>query len=321
MGFFPDPRRQGDIKFVFWKKLPYKTRMMFIGAFLVAGILTQLFLSFYVGIILFIMASALGIVRGYHHNPRVRISVAEWHQVTPDEFNKVIVRQKQLARWDTDMFDITNFLGCFCFVFLAGLFFFMALFIGKRFGDQGIIYWAVDAFILFVPQWLSGVKSYLKKDKLIIKIKLLQEIMKTLADPSDVQVLPMMSTSEAGKDKRVPIDARLMIRLLGAPKDFMGVQVQVSINTVQGHHYPYLYCVLIAKEKKGYFKSYRSLKTRSMKFLVFEETHSEDVDVLVIRQKTTRTSGYHTKTGAAVAIVLHSLAVARGLIKQNLEKK
>jgi hypothetical protein len=45
--------------------------------------------------------------------------------------------------------------------------------------------------------------------------------------------------------------------------------------------------------------------------LANEPSKEEGVDVMVIRQKTTQTSGYHTKPDQAISIVAFAVKVAR----------
>ncbi|MFC1703200.1 hypothetical protein ACFL1E_00255 [Candidatus Omnitrophota bacterium] len=315
MSFFPDPQRQGDIKFIFAKKLPYLTRMQLIAGLFVAGIIVQLFLNFAFGLVLLAIATGLSLIRGYADKPEV-VSAEEWNQVTPDEYAKVKLKQKQLKKWDSDCFDITNPLGSGIFIVVTVFCFmvwYMLIFNNKL---QLATYWAWDAIVVFAPHWITGVRNFLTKDKLIIKINLLEEIMQRLAAPSDIQVLPMLSTQQTKEKGRVPVDARVMIRFVNAPDYFLGMQIQISINSVQGHAYPYLYCVLIAKEEAKLFEKRSDATVNVHKGILCEQTKSEGVDVLVMRQRTTKTSGYHTNLSASTLIVDAALEVARRLTKE-----
>ena len=158
---------------------------------------------------------------------------------------------------------------------------------------------------------LVSVRTFLKKDRLIIKISLFEKVMERLATLSQIQVLPMLSTQETDKGVRIPMDARLMVRILNAPDYFMGMQIQISLNNVQGRYYPYLYCVLIAKKEAGFFEKRFGLLNNPPRGILFEKTKSNDVDICVIRQETTRNSGYHTDRQKAVSIVFSALKLAK----------
>ena len=122
----------------------------------------------------------------------------------------------------------------------------------------------------------------------------------------------------AGRDEsRTPIGARVFVRFPDGPEDFLGLQYQVAINEVQGSNYPYLYAVIVAQ------KSFRLLDeplaeyrrrltpanepggllgflglTSTKDRLTIEEGREDEVDVIIIRQHTTKQSGYHTTPAA-----------------------
>jgi len=311
---FPDPERRDDIKFLFFKSTPYNKRLVVILSCIVIGLIVQLFYSFWLGLILLVLATAMGLVRGYDLKIEGKRKSEKWDQVTPDEYKKIEAKQKELAHWDLDAFDITNPLGGAIFVVLGIVAFLILLVLLKQPGDAGI-YWALDCLVLLAPHWVTGVKRYLRQDRLIVKIKLLEKVIEELSRPSDIQVLPMLATQATKEERRFPTDARLMLRLIGAPAAFLGIQVQISINSVQGTDYPYLYCVLLARSEAGLFAGWRDIVKEMPEFresiLPDEPRNEEGVDVMVIRQKTTRTSGYHTKPDQAISIVTFAVKVAR----------
>jgi hypothetical protein len=311
---FPDPERRDDIKFLFFKSTPYNKRLVVILSCIVIGLIVQLFYSFWLGLILLVLATAMGLVRGYDLKIEGKRKSEKWDQVTPDEYKKIEAKQKELARWDLDAFDITNPLGGAIFVVLGIVAFLILLVLLKQPGDAGI-YWALDCLVLLVPHWVTGVKRYLRQDRLIVKIKLLEKVIEELSRPSDIQVLPMLATQATQEERRFPTDARLMLRLVGAPAAFLGVQIQISINSVQGTDYPYLYCVLLARSEAGLFAGWKDIVKEMPEFhksiLPDEPRNEEGVDVMVIRQKTTQTSGYHTKPDQAISIVTFAVKVAR----------
>ena len=321
MGLFPEEQKQGDIKFYFAKSLAYKTRLAIIFCLLISGIVIQLFVNFWFGFIVLAAGTAISLVKGYSLMPELGHK-EEWQRVTPDEYTKVREKQAQIREWDSDLLDITNLWGVITLVslivFCAVLWRVFFLYSEDAGGSQKLLqYWAADCVIIFFPHWVTGVRTYLKRDKLIINIKILEDVMRLLSAPSDVQVIPMLATVEAKKGGRVPSDARLLVRFLNAPESFLGMQVQISTNTVQGTDYPYLYCVLLAKQEAALFYGQRQrfIIGIERKGLVLEEQKSGDVDVLVVRQKTTYTSGYHTNARQRKYVVESSLQLARDLLR------
>jgi hypothetical protein len=74
------------------------------------------------------------------------------------------------------------------------------------------------------------------------------------------------------------------------------------MNNVQGTQYPYLYAVIIARQSFALHDNYASVIRREAGRLTVESGSEKDVEVLVIRQTTSKTSGYHTDRGAVVRI-------------------
>lgn len=318
MSILPDPRKQGDIQFIFAKRLSYSSRIKLVVLFIITGLLIQLFFHFWLGLIILGIGIILSFIKGYSEKPVV-IGKEKWSQVTPDEYKKVKEKQKQLKKWDTDSFDITNSLGAAVFILVALIG--AAVWLGLYYileESRLALYWVVDLIVLFGFHWITGIRTFLKRDKLIIKINFLEKIMAVLANPSDIQVLPMLSTRETKEKGCIPDDARLMVRFLNAPEYFMGMQIQISLNNVQGKDYPYLYCVLIAKKEAGFFLKREHLLNNPPEKVVFEQQISGDVDVLVIRQYTTKRSGYHTNLKKAAVIVRETVSLTRRLLKEKI---
>ncbi|MBI4845811.1 MAG: hypothetical protein HY810_04980 [Candidatus Omnitrophica bacterium] len=313
MKILPDIARSSGIKFIFAKSLPYMLRIKIIAVCVILGIVVELFIHFWLGLLLVMVGTLLSIIKGYAAVPQFS-GAEEWNQVTPDEYKKVRLKQEQLKQWDIDAFDITNPLGLGVFAVITVLcviIYFMLEFYGAmRFAAC----WKWNALVIFLPHWFSGIRDFLRQDKLIIKIKFLEKIIDRLSSPSDIQVLPMLATKKAKEGGRVPNDARLLVRFLNAPDYFLGMQVQISINTVQGSDYPYLYCVLIAKKEANFFINKASFLKYPPGNVLFEKTKSADVDVLVIRQLTTKTSGYHTPPGVAAVLVEQTVALVRKML-------
>ena len=117
----------------------------------------------------------------------------------------------------------------------------------------------------------------------------------------------------------MPSDAKLIMQVPSLGESFYGVQTQVVLNNVQGADFPYLYCVLVAKADFGMRDKLASvqadadkLSNAQRKALAFfawkppgilaEWKRDGGMDILVIRQKTTKETGYHTDHAAEARI-------------------
>lgn len=338
MELFPPPDKSGSVKFLMAKSLPYPRRMALVAALLAAGLGVQFAASFWAGLALLAAASLLGMAEGYDARPKTA-GEARWERVTPDEYALIRLKADRLRRWDEDLFDFSNPRGGAAFVascvLLAGLF----AFLSARFGlSSGFwLFAGLDAVIILFPLWFSGTREYLRKDGLVIKTELLERVMKRLAAPSEVQVFPMLSLAGTEGGASAPEDAKLLVKLVGAPADLYGIQVQVSMNSVQGRDFPYLYCVVAARSGSGllsgweeisagyappaasspFLRRFSSMLGLSGPGLVFERQDNKEAEVLVIRQAAGRNSGYFTPEPAAVRIVETAVETAKKLVAAN----
>ena len=105
------------------------------------------------------------------------------------------------------------------------------------------------------------------------------------------------------------------------------------LNRVQGTPYPYFYCVVIAKKDPAFFMAvdktlpvlpefkfgtpdsgisafFNAIGLGTTPDLVFETKEEEDVNILVIRQATSKTSGYHTQEWISRGILERAITIA-----------
>ena len=190
----------------------------------------------------------------------------------------------------------------------------------------GKIYLA-DTLVVAIPLWFTGTRRLLTNDQLMIKVEELLHIRKNfegVLDKNGDQFIPMMETRAAKKGEgEIPTDVQLKVRFKDMPKVYYGLQAQVNINDVQGISYPYFYCVLVAeksvdlrtfrenvkrvkkspKPKAAKNKFFAFLKQNSpSEKIVIEHQKQREVEVLVVRQRTTKTSGYNVDRKMALKI-------------------
>jgi len=327
MSLLPIEERRDEIKFKFFKTMPYNNRMACIVAALVAGVGIQLFflllrpdeqfsllhlpLGVWFGLPFLALGSLMSLVKGYDNVPkRKRARSREWQRATREKFAQVLEMDRKSRQWDRTAIDVSCVPGFLLFAVVV-----VAAFGGGWLARRaGYHYygsmWTADVIVLLVPHWIVGIRSILKNTALIIKIKQSFPLMalheKARQEGEELECwLEVLETA----DGSYPVDAKLMLKFHKASADFLGMQTQVAINNVQGTDYPYLYCVIIAKPE------FNLLAHAKMKVggLTVEPKREGEVDIIVIRQRTTRTSGYHTNAAAARGVFLKSLAAARRL--------
>ena len=241
---------------------------------------------------------------------RVQAKKLTWQEVTPAKIDQVIEQCKRIKKFrSSDLGCIIVVIVIFVFALSFGLPLISFLF-RLNFTFLAVI---INAVILFGGVVLSGRKSAWMPRALDIKAGIVKRIVgsKLIKKYPEAQAIPYLEIGES-KEGSFPNDTRIMIRFKDAPKDFIGLQGQISINSVKGRHYPYFYIVLIAKHA---FDLQKKFGKQSFDKLVVERKKTGEVDVIVIRQRTTKTSGYHTNTRVQDHILEVGLKATRALLK------
>jgi hypothetical protein len=242
-----------------------------------------------------------------------------WAPVEEAWLARVREHERRGARWDTTPWDLSNKLG---FVTLAGLLAATRLLaaLADRLLDAELLSPAWPAVpALLVPLWLGGMRTVWNPSELLKKGEALEVARAEAATlgAGDFDPVPLLALRE-GRRGRYPVDARLMLRPAReeAPS-FLGVQVQVAMNNVQGTDYPYLYAVVLGK---GAFRLPEKPAARwpsAAVKLVFEGGEKEGVRFLVIRQHADTSGGWHTEPQQIREIVRVALAAGREAWREN----
>ncbi|MBN1662731.1 MAG: hypothetical protein JW943_03935, partial [Deltaproteobacteria bacterium] len=155
--------------------------------------------------------------------------------------------------------------------------------------------------------WVTGTRSIMTLPNLLLKTRLIRQLLKDvegLIARHQVEFFMLLKGSEA----KVPDDVKFRVKIQGQLPDFLGFYGQIVTNTVSSSTYPYFYVVLVAKQGFGLRQSFNQYKPPRK--IVKEFKEEGDVEVFVIRQHTTKTSGYHTNFKAVRHICLEGLEVA-----------
>ena len=312
---FPPPERRDSVRFHFAKNLPYSTRIALALLLLIAGFALQIyFMKALYGAPLIFIGVCLVLVKGYDSRLRVKGFTQDpnWKTVSIEKIQEIEQLRKKNRKWDRDALDISSWLGVLSLLLIGCVALIGALILGELAKDlrvTGIL--AIDIAILMVPLWFSGMRFIMKQPNLAIKVRMILWLHKAFQDRrrKGEEFRPALMLSRGDGDKTIPNDARFSVAFPDSPEGFYGLQAQINLNVVQGTSYPYFYCVLAAKP--GFGLSRYKKKIPLAKRIICEYQEDKRAEVLVIRQYTTRKSGYHTKERQCVDILTNALEGAR----------
>jgi len=241
-----------------------------------------------------------------------------WAPVEDDWMDRIEALEEQGKRWDTTPWEISNLQGCLTLVGILFVLGVLAAGSGAAFGADVFIRLVVAAPLLVVPLWVNGMRTTWNPSELRKKGEALAHARAAvdLAASGDLDPVPMLALRE-GRTGKYPVDARLMLRPAREDESgFLGVQVQVAMNNVNGTDYPYLYAVVLGK---GGFRVPTATPRlhRGGTDIVFERGESEGVRFLVVRQHADKRGGWHTEPQHVQAIVSVALEKAREIWREN----
>lgn len=308
---FPPETRQDAVRFHFGKSLSYRDRINLMLLLVLIGFVLQIWLLMaWPGVPFMVAAAALGLVKGYDSRIRTKAFVPdmEWSETTLEKLAEIEELRKRSAKWDRNAVDITNAWGCFLFIVVMGIGLFGALLVSAIANDVSVLTILMTDLIIFVvPFWFSGFRLTLKQHVLEIKGKLVRDLAayyETIRGEREEFRVSMRLARDKGSET-MPVDVRFGIVTNPPKPGLYGLQAQININMVQGNKYPYFYCVLVGK--KGFGMQRYIDKIELPKKVILEYSEDAEAEVLVIRQETTKTSGYHTDLKACQRILQASV--------------
>lgn len=307
---FLNSSNQGIIAFKIWKSLVYKTRLLISFCFIITGLVIQ-YLSFDIlpGVILIFLGNLLLLPSGYTN--RVNLGLFnpqfDWEKVEKRKLDEWLTLDRRIRKWDRSTIDVSNALGGFVFFILLGIIGFIGFYAFVE-NDITIQIITVDAFVLLIPFWVTGLRSIFTVPKLTMKIKLINKLISQVGEqlqPHNIEYFLLLK----GKDPQIPTDIKFKVNIANQHKNFLGFYGQVTLNSVQSTFYPYFYVVLVARKNFGLHKAFKSYA--HSKQIIKEFKQQKDVEVLVIRQNTkTVRYGYRTKDAQVETILLEGLQLA-----------
>jgi hypothetical protein len=308
------PADRGIVVFRIWPSLPYSARVMIAAGSLAAGLLWQvLTMALFPGILLVLAGNLFLLVCGYNNNAEyAKFSPSlEWRPATIEKVREIRELDRKMKQWDRSFLDITNVSGRSIFILiviaLAALFF---LAVGTE--QTALLIVTVNAGVLLLPHWITGVRRILTRPRLMLKIDALLKLLDSVEPEIADDKLELSLLMERRGNGEIPSDVRFRYVPKGAGPGFLGLQGQMAVNEVQGTSYIYFYVVAIAKE--GYGLSRRLGDWQVPPGLVLEPSSSGGVEVLVLRRRTTKKSGYSTDAHQISSIFHYGRIMARRVI-------
>ncbi len=307
----PDPQRREALQFHFAKSLPYSARLMVAAVLLIGGVALEAALppwANYTGLAFVFSAGFLLSAAGYTNRPE-SLGAGFWKTAETDSRDKIIDLHDRSGAWDMSALDITNGLGFLGFVAAVAAVLVTALAFVQADFQTALLVGASGA-ALVLPIWFSGSRAGWKNNELVLKVRILRDLLGYIESIKRPDEKTGVSLKLNGTEPDAfPTDAKLLISFPEASADFYGVQGQININNVQGNKYPYGYFVVVAKRGLGILPLGGGREVRGT--VAVECSTQSDVEVIVVRQYTTRTSGYYTKPKQIRALLDIALDIAR----------
>jgi len=309
--FYLNSEEKGIVVFLVMKSLSYNNRMIISLLFIMLGLVLQFItFSFFAGCLPIIIGNALLVVKGYDN--RVKFGnyspSVGWEIVDKDQVESMEVFNKKIKKWDRSLMDISCGQGMVIFMLLLVVCLVLLSF-GHYYGDNSYDIIALDILILMLPHWLTGLRRILTKPNISLKVGIIKNLISEMDIKLSEHKIDYFMLLQ-GNETKVPKDVKFRISFTDQKSGFLGLYGQVVINKVKDSNYPYFYVVLVAKTGFGLFDVF-SEKFKLPPGAVKEYTTEKDVEVLIIRQKTTKTTGYHTKPETRINILNCGLTVAK----------
>jgi hypothetical protein len=305
MSILPGKEERGIVVFWLLPSLTYGTRLGAGLTLAAAGIVMQVVSGAILpGAVLLAAANLLLLIRGYDNRVDLRgfDPAVEWERVELDQLGELAALDRRIRRWDRSALDVSNGVGLVVFVVVVGVLGWLTVAFP---GDPRTL--AIDGLVLLVPHWLTGIRRILVKPKLLVRVEAIRAVLdgaRHRLARHRVQLLMLLR----GGEVRIPDDVKFRVDPPDKHEDFLGLYGQVVINDVQGTSYPYFYVVLVARAGFGLQEICESYDPPGE--ILKEFKVQDQVEVMVIRQRATKTSGYHTKPEVAAHIFREVLDVA-----------
>ena len=314
MNPFLNKSEQGIIIFRIFPHIKYPLRLSLSALLIISGFAIQFYMyHFFPGIIFILAGNLLLLVKGCDNRLKMgSYKHSAWERLSKEQMENIVKLHKKMTVWDRSLWDISNAIGFWFFVII--LIIIVLLFLKASYYSQSYYILAINLIVLLLPHWFTGLRKILTFPVLLIKIKLIDKVIldfQKVLENYKIEYLALLRGEK--KSKRLPYDIKFKVSKPDAPEGFLGLYGQTTINNVGGTMYPYFYVVLVCKPEFELINKTKNYKPGT-KNIIKEYKHQDGVDVIVIRQFTTRTSGYHTKEKIVNEIFEEGLKVCKMLL-------
>jgi len=236
---------------------------------------------------------------------------ADWKKISREQVKQIIDTKRELSKWDTSVYESSGCLGGGILILLIGASLFLLV---AGFDNTYMMCVGTDMLALFLPQFFSGMKRF---DMLLRPVLYAQKVLEAataleiMYPMAKIEFMVLLGIKKSSKTA-VPKEVKFKVTFPQDSPEFLGMYGQFSMNNVGSNTYPYFYTVQVYKDGFGLKEKMKKLQLTDPK-IIKEFTREKGVEVLVIRQLTTKTSGYHTKP-AQVEKILHESVRAYELL-------
>lgn len=349
------PRQQGNRRsgFLLAPGMPFGKRITYIAVLVGTGILVQLLIGCLLGWPLILAGCLLSAMHRIRTKP-MDSPPYKWQNADISELERIVTIPQRTSGRGRRPYDILASSGCWTCVVSAIAIVFAPLIIVLSIrqqlpsvdfapnlirpildGGSVLAAWGLDASTILFIFWFAGSISVWEPPHIAEKAEYLYRIYLKFSDDHDLEFQPSLLMAKS-RDRWVPFDCRMQVRLKSAPPEFIGIQIQVAMNSYKDKMLPYCYSVLLAQRGFGLQEKvtphvlppgddgWRGLGAwltggnakREVDFSHFddsvvEEASDRDVEVVVVRQVTTASMGFRTTQGEAEEVFRDALKLAR----------
>lgn len=303
----PQTNQQDLVVFHILPRLGVRWHLALAAILIAAGITVQaLLLDELIGALLLLAGTLFLTAKGY--DSRIKLveydPTTTWEPAGSDTLLRVRDLAKRARRWDRSALDVSNWLGC-ATLGLAVLT--LLVFVGGSFPEALAEILLLDAAVLILPHWLTGIRRGQGKPEIVVKARALLPVYESLISTWPEHDITIHLCMKGLPEKRIPTDVKIRVERKTPAEGSLGATIQCVLNHVQGTPYPYIYAVMVAKpglKLRGIYGEYGPPSG-----IIKEWSEKGNVEVAIIRQHTTRTSGYHTREKTAITIAQEAVAM------------